>query len=216
MLTSILTTLLADFVCAIIVVFGFKRLSRPYRVLGWYQILSALAEIAGFILIKIKIPNLFLFSVYGLVAFILLQLFCFLNLAKNRLSLITILPISLVWIAESAYRGISVFPSYFFLLQSVVLIIAYFSVLYQSSLTTKERLTKNPDFFSGLAVVIFYGCMTHYLIFSLNSATLGLNTRDLETLGLFTIIYSNLKAVLLGAGFILEIQKYKNQPIKTS
>lgn len=209
MLDSILFDLAADFICAGLVILRFRYISGVYRIVGWYQVLSALVNIAGLMLVKMKLPNVFLFSVYALISFGLLQYFCYRKFQKKRLIFVSMIPVVLFWTLESAYGGIYYFPAYFLLFQSVILIISFFALLYQSALTTNTKLRHNPDFFIGLAVVLFYGCMTHQLIFNINSPTLSLKKSEIELLGVLTRFYSNTKSVLLCIGFILEIKRNK-------
>jgi hypothetical protein len=206
-LISILYTLLADVICAVFAIAHYRKFSRAYQLLAGYQILSALVEIAGMVLVKNKLPNLALFSVYGLVSFVLLAYFCYVSSNRKMMYLWATIPAIILWIMEVLDQGIQYFPSYYFLLQSVILVCSFFAVLYRSALTTKIRLRTNPDFFTGLAILVFYGCMTHYLIFELNGHRFGLTTKDMAFLSKVTPIYSNLKAVMILIAFILERKK---------
>lgn len=207
MLISILYTLLADVICAAFTIAHFRKFRPAYQLLAGYQILSALVEIAGMVLVKNKLPNLALFSVYGLVSFLLLSYFCYVAADRKKLYLWATVPAIMLWIAEVSDQGIQFFPSYYFLLQSAVLVVSFFAVLYRSALATNIRLRTNPDFFAGLAILVFYGCMTHYLIFELNGHRFGLTQNDMAFLSKVTPIYSNLKAILLFTAFILERKK---------
>lgn len=209
MLASIAFDLAADIACALLVLLRFRYLSLNYRVLGLYEILTAAVNTAGLILVKLKLSNVLLFSVYAIASFCLLQYFCYRKLERKRLIVAALILVVLFWISESVQGGIYYFPLYFLLLQSIILIAVFFLLLYQSALKTDESLKRNPDFFTGLAVIIFYGCMTHQLIFNINSPSLSLTKDEIELLGIPTRIYSNAKALLLFTAFLLEIKRNK-------
>lgn len=206
MLIKILTTLLADTICALVVVAGYRRLSTPYKVIGWYQILSAVVQIAGLILVTLKLPNIFVYSVYGLVSYAMMLLFCHFLLPKKNVFLWLILPVAIEWIIETFINGVSSFPTYFFFVHSMVVIVAFFIILYQSALVAKGRLLANPDFFMALGILIFYGCTAHYLILT-NISMQSLSKSEIAVLVALKRVYSNLKAILLCTGFMIAIKK---------
>ncbi|GAA4457390.1 hypothetical protein [Rurimicrobium arvi] len=196
MFTKILTTLGVDAVGLFIALFLFPKLSKQYRLLAVYAIITGVAEISGSVMNEFHILNTFLFSVYGICAYIVLSFFCF-TYDQNKKAYLAGIPIAIAaWVFNLYQVGPDKFLSLFFGVHALLLVMQFFVILYRTAISTDGNFLKQPVLYVSLGIIFFYGCSAHYWsvlhYFVKESRPADERLADILVLG-----FSNLKGIFM-------------------
>jgi hypothetical protein len=142
---------------------------RQYQLIAVLLLVSVVADVAGYILIKNKISNLVINNLYFVASFTILSLMYAGLLRGGRTVIYGLIVLALcffIWDSVAA-QSITGVQSYVITLCGVLLLgysIVYYDYLLQ--ITPASKLSKNPFFWVNSAVAYYYGLNLFIFIFS--------------------------------------------------
>jgi hypothetical protein len=176
--------------------------SRQFQIVAVLLIVSVIADVAGYILIRNELSNLVINNLYFLISFVILSLLYARLLSGGRTAVYVVIVVSICFFAWDSLtqQSISGVQSYIITLCSVLALgysLIYFDQLLHTS--PASDLAKFPFFWINSAFMYYYGMNLFIFIFS---TYIFENLKDNEILvvWIFHNVNNTIKNILLATG----------------
>jgi hypothetical protein len=157
---------LTKIVPIVIGVYFFKQLPAPYRLVLYHLFLVSICEITGYYLtVTTDKTNSWVFNFLWLLPELLLMGIAGRGLiqAKSMKNVATILMLIgiVIWIVNIYKTGINQFANWTFIYISIMLIVIYLNVLF-NSIFNGTNLVRSPAFWLSVSVILYFSCALPY------------------------------------------------------
>ncbi|MBR9977974.1 MAG: hypothetical protein KFH87_07790 [Bacteroidetes bacterium] len=154
---------------------GLRWLDKPYRFFVYLLAFTFLTELAGMLLSRMEIPNLWLYNTYTAIEYTLLMLiFSMINQNERirRLLLFSIPVFLVIWIFSTfILKSSDQFQGIFLSIVSVVFVIISVATLINEMRNSEVLLVDNPVFWFSSGVLIYFA--GNVIVFALIDQLLG-------------------------------------------
>lgn len=206
MLRHILLGIGEEFIALLIGLIFFNYLNKAFRLIAVHASIAFTVEFFAYFFLKRHTNNSWLYNLFLIIDWSLLFFASYLLLNKKRyLFLFTcgfILFIGVWFYNLISNKGLGTFFETAYQANCILLLTAYFFVLYETAMNSKRPIFKLAKFWICVSIVLFYGCTIFY--FSFNSVELKyLSKSENHILLVFLDILSSFRYLLTAYSFYL-------------